>query len=334
MPENIEIDFTSGTKAMSVGVVLAGFHFRCNRLNYVSGKRKNGIVISGTEKIISIPTAEILASEELKLALNMIEHLRFDSALQVLESIHPEILSEKDRALHKNLQKIAGAYKYWDLFHHNKFLELYNKVEFDKLTDQFRLPSGSLEIINVINKNVKDKALKKVNDKRIFEYIIVDLFCNAWRRFYEGKYDDAVARLYRTIELLAQTQLQIKYHIITNDVDINRLPPAFSDRLNHNKDPKDGRIKIGLQQDYQLLKELKDPLGERVCDNSELQELLRKRNHSILAHGLTPVGKETADKLLTQTLDLITSMVEDFTDLTQKLNFPWLAHTLARTLNL
>jgi len=45
-------------------------------------------------------------------------------------------------------------------------------------------------------------------------YNIADLINNAKRRgTEEKKYDDAVARLYRTIELIAHHQLKTKYNI-------------------------------------------------------------------------------------------------------------------------
>ncbi len=54
-PEDIVIDYTSDTKAMSAGVTIAGIKSKIGSLVYVSGKRDNrGVVISGTERLISL----------------------------------------------------------------------------------------------------------------------------------------------------------------------------------------------------------------------------------------------------------------------------------------
>lgn len=52
-------------------------------------------------------------------------------------------------------------------------------------------------------------------------------------------------------------------------------------------------MKIGLVKSYRLLGDLDDPLG-LYCRQTEswLLNALSKRNGSLLAHGLTPVGPE------------------------------------------
>jgi len=52
-----------------------------------------------------------------------------------------------------------------------------------------------------------------------YDLLIADILNNARRRMKEGKYDDAMARLYRTVELIAQYRLKMKYEIDTSDVD-------------------------------------------------------------------------------------------------------------------
>ena len=44
-PEEIQLDFTSGTKAMSSGAVLSAIYNQCSSIKYITGKRKNGVVI-------------------------------------------------------------------------------------------------------------------------------------------------------------------------------------------------------------------------------------------------------------------------------------------------
>ena len=92
------------------------------------------------------------------------------------------------------------------------------------------------------------------------ESLVVDLLNNASRRAEEGKYDDAVARLYRCIELIAQIKLKERFGIDTSDVDLKLIPEEVKDELERKRDEK-GRIKIGLSDSYKLLSAFNDELG-------------------------------------------------------------------------
>jgi len=60
-PKDIVADFTSGTKAMAAGLVLACVRCRIGALHYVWGNRDNeGRVISGTERLAEIEVGELL----------------------------------------------------------------------------------------------------------------------------------------------------------------------------------------------------------------------------------------------------------------------------------
>ena len=50
--------------------------------------------------------------------------------------------------------------------------------------------------------------------------MLASIINNSKRRGKENKFDDAVARLYRSFELIAQIRLLEKYNIDTNRVDI------------------------------------------------------------------------------------------------------------------
>lgn len=59
----------------------------------------------------------------------------------------------------------------------------------------------------------------------------------------------------------------------------------------------DGKIKIGLIKDFELLAELDDDLGKYFIENrNKINNLTQNRNNSILAHGLESLNKEDFDK--------------------------------------
>ncbi|OQA17126.1 MAG: CRISPR-associated protein (Cas_Cas02710) [Chloroflexi bacterium ADurb.Bin360] len=121
---------------------------------------------------------------------------------------------------------------------------------------------------------------------------VLDLLNNAQRRAARGRYDDAVARLYRAIEMLAQIRLkQREPSLEASDLQVNLLPEALRSKYEALREPAErGKIRLGLRQDYDLLAELSDPLGNVYQGLSErLLQALLCRNESILAHGQKPI---------------------------------------------
>jgi CRISPR-associated protein (TIGR02710 family) len=133
-------------------------------------------------------------------------------------------------------------------------------------------------------------------------YYIADLINNAKRRGKDEKrYDDAVARLYRTTELIAQHQLKIKYNINTSAVKPHDIPEELIQKWSINQNTQ--KIKLSLEKDYELLNAKKDPLGTKFTQDKKLKDLLNKRNTSILAHNLKPVTQKTYTELHQKTIE-------------------------------
>jgi len=315
-PQEIEIDFTTGTKAMTGGAVLSAvFHF-CGSLKYITGDRKDGVVIDGTEKFLSLSPESVFALQELYLARRFILELRFEPALRILDSINAFLLDNYQRALLENLKSTARAYNCWEAFDHKRFSGYYGKINFNQPEIlSFRVQDG-------VPKRLVDisKALEK---GKITEDVLADISNNARRRFDEGRYDDALSRLYRLTEMLAQWELsRPSFEINTSDVDIQKIPPekkSYFDGLRN----KDGKIKIGLQKSYELLNFLASPLGGLFLNDEKIQALLAKRNYSILAHGTEPISREACQSLFERVESLVASRITKFQELRKELEFPW-----------
>jgi len=156
------------------------------------------------------------------------------------------------------------------------------------------------KFVEQIEKNIDFLKLRNKNKK----CLLIDLINNAERRIKEGKYDDAVARLYRCVELIAQIRLL--------DYDFNEIDEKEKNKFNLEKiknkgidtekyekyADENGRVKLGMEKKFELLKDLGWAEAEEIyLQNNTLKNLLQKRNNSILAHGLEPVKKETAEQL-------------------------------------
>ncbi len=331
-PDEIEADYTSGTKAMTAGLTLAATAFRCGSLRYISGERAHGVVISGTERFLSIPPSRVLAYHDLQLALQLFRDLQFEAARRLLREISPALLDDHSRRLHASLGKLVDAYDRWDKFEHACFKEHYQHPDPD--LHELAAMQVSGQVIGCVQKMAAARNPKYTRDWRdqITQDHLADLWNNAERRQREGKYDDAVARLYRLTEMLAQYRLACEHGINAADVDIEglkgRIPEELRGALAAQRSGDRAKVQLGLRTSYQLLAALSDPLGDALPagpnKHSPLTDLLARRNASILAHGLEPVGEQTARELSAEVARLAHTIVPDFAERCAALQFPWL----------
>jgi len=201
----IIIDYTSGTKTMTTSAAICAMLYQ-KKLSLVAGKRgENGVVIPGTE---AARVQNLFAAYDkylLDRAKEAFNSYRFGEAMGYLD----RIVALEDTEEYKKLVK---AYDLWDKFEHEK---------------AFQMLAGVKAGETAYNKSFLGRLM---NARAREDFILVDLMNNARRRMEEGKYDDAVARLYRTVELIAQYRLKMKYEIDTSDVDTWHLKTLGMER--------------------------------------------------------------------------------------------------------
>jgi len=313
---DIDIDFTSGTKAMTSALVLAGLAFDCGNIKYITGDRKNGVVIAGTENITVFSPNKLKAFEQLSLAKRLIYELRFDTACDLVAGINEDILDDFNKEKRKSLYHLAVAYGYWDRFKHRETRGEIEKAQAEKFHDlQSLIPSKETKRLLVKIGNDIEKELPTWE-------IMADIYCNAQRRFDEGKYDDALARIYRLTEMLAQMVLKKAYGIDSSNIDLSKVPEQIHQDLKNNRD-QDGKIQVGLMKDYEILNALEDELGQNFLKNNPFQKLLKKRNRTILAHGFFPVSEKECKDAFAHFDELVALKNPDFGKLCNDLTFPW-----------
>lgn len=315
-PEVIEVDYTSGTKAMTAGLVLAAVACRCGTLSYISGERRSGVVMSGTERVVPIEPRKIWADERLRLAREYCRVLRFEAALSLLDDVNPAWLDAYERQLADGIRTVATGYGAWDRFEFARATG-----ELGKLADG---PVAELRPFQPPDRAVLGRLLDLKPETGLTADRLADLFNNAGRRLAEGRYDDALARLYRLAEMFAQWILRKDFAIETADVDVAKVPDELREALAATRNAV-GPIQIGLEWDYRLLKAKGHEVGRRF-DHGEfagIGVLLKQRNESLLAHGLAPIGKKDVESLKDKILDLIAIEVPDIRERSADLEFPW-----------
>ncbi|MEE1150859.1 MAG: TIGR02710 family CRISPR-associated CARF protein [Methanobrevibacter sp.] len=298
---DIIMDYTSGTKTMSAAMASCGMFYSKDLIS-VGGDRSTGEVSRGTEIINYQNIYKIYDKFALMRTRNNFNANRFRACIDILNYI-------VDLNIHKDsLMHLCKAYYAWDnmdfedAYVHLRKVNL-NQVEFMEVKNDIKFNLKALG--NIINS-------KSVNLKNC--YILASLINNSIRRSEEFKYDDAIARLYRSFELIAQIELT-KYNIKSSDIDVSVLKQNnVSDEfiMDLEKTREDGKIRIGLEKDFMLLNELGNDLGKYYVDNeSKIKNLTRKRNNSILAHGLDSLTQNDFDEFLDIVLNLSYSLDKD-----------------------
>ena len=271
------IDYTSGTKTMTMSAAFASMLYR-KKLYFISGERKDGVVIRGTEKAISqnlYPIYDDLMITKIKELFNI---NRFEAGKTLLEDI--------TKAQKETYSNLFNAYYYFDNVDYEtaqsyfQFKDFVN--EWPELKPQFQKNAKALSFLN------RNHDLQEY-------YVLGSLLNNARRRAEENKYDDAIARLYRSLELIAQIRLKKEYDIDTSDVNVEILKQHHVE-LNFISN-QTGTVKISLDQDYKLLDALGDELGKFYMENNpQVLSSLSSRNNSILAHGLNSQTEKEYNK--------------------------------------
>jgi CRISPR-associated protein (TIGR02710 family) len=323
--EQIYIDFTSGTKAMSAGVAWAGTFLEVQALVYVAGKRERGQagrVISGTERLITLRPVEFIVDRLRRDIVPLFNSYQFEACLKMVRDVYkrttdPEITDE-----FKLIETLINAYLYWDIFNHKEAHRLLLSLPKQIHGWQIDLSQNKGFINRLVKGIERFEATGKIEDK-YSEFLLADLLVNTERRAREGKYDDAVARLYRTVELIAQLLLS-KKGIDTSNVDVERLPQGLKERYEAMRNPK-GVIEIAQAKAYQLLEDLGVDIGRKFKENKTLRNSLKQRNHSILAHGLAPVASDDYETLCEEVNKLAVYSFPELTKLKTQAEFPELS---------
>ncbi len=306
--EEVYIDITFGTKAMTAALYLSGFVEGALGVSYISGERdpETGRVVSGTEKLIKVTFWNPAAIFAAKRAIRLHNAHLYGSALQLLDEIAGVAsripnLGPKMGALYKI---ISVAY-HWDRFEFSRAADVlgsFSEEELRHLWELLGLP-GKPEA-NFL-KALEDYLLSLEGLNPSLAWELID---SAERRASIGFWEDATARLYRAMEFIGQVTLsRLGYFdgkVFKGIGEFPNLPAELRQSLE-----KDTEV-LGLRDVYRRLKALGHPLGDEVIAGNyevkpEVGAILSARNRSILAHGFKPGGEEAYSRFRGLVLKLV-----------------------------
>ena len=334
---NIIGDFTVGTKPMVAGLVLACIDQECDYV-YLGESDENsrhdgmGPVKSGQEKTKDQENPyENYAINEFRSGREFFNKYQFIAAFENFNNAEMKLKYPDLKERSKIFVKIVRFYEAWDKFNDdldeiplNNYLQdiILDKINSkENLREYFENEIPDFHRQMKLNKRFLDKKITDKTSESI-SYYLPDLLNNAQRRICEGKYDDAVARLYRAMELISQIRLN-QYNLLNNSqidmdktffIDKEKVKKKASKEVlaeieNWNpkgwKKPNIEYLDFDSGNNYKLLNffskdekyDLTESTRKLVSNYYKINSQVQKRNTSILAHGLKPLNKREAKNL-------------------------------------
>lgn len=303
-------DYTGGTKTMTVALGLAAVESGWE-LSLVRGARTDLVkVVDGTEMASLANTWEVRIQQRMEEAYTLFNQFAYSSAGELLESLlrSSPLNPDSERTI-RNWVGLCRGFDAWDRFDHHRAAQLLAPFQ-SQVVPQWKL-------LKILAGQARGNGYE----------MVFDLVLNAERRASRGRYDDAVARLYRALEMLAQARMSQ----LTPPLDSSKLDPALLPESLRAKyegiDSGSNLKKLGLRQDYELLADLNDPLGEVFTSmKGRVLDTLDKRNNSILAHGNSPLGQTDYKSMHTHVETLIQNGLVALKVTRNAAQFPCLTH--------
>lgn len=210
-----------------------------------------------------------------------------------------------------NARLLAGIFQAYERWDHIQYKEAYDKLSSALSTVRgcFDL-SGQLEILE---KQLDTLKLLKSGNNLESSYNIVDLYFNTVRRFDNGQYTEVLARFWRLYEGILYYRLREKHNIEPTDLrkskgNVGKIEEYYKANVKELKSinlSKTDAVLAKVFRDKEYIDFTEDSAiyyhderQDNINIGKTLDELRRKRNDSIVAHGMIPINRSDAEKSL------------------------------------
>ena len=304
--KDIVLDATGGTTPLRVGAALAAMmrnvqivHQRVKQDRYTGG----GWQAYSSEDIELLQMGNPLEETGLLRAGQAVELFNrrdYGAAALVFEDILQNVLGMERTHYYRGVLLLSEGYGAWDAADYPTALKRLSAAR-EELNVSFLAPAladRAAALVNRIATNLPflGKMMENGRENLSLENV-VDMVENARRRIVDqGRYDDGVARLYRSVEMWHQWRLQNYYSISTKAVKWKeQVDESIRKQFLEAVQTKELPRQLGLKH-ARILDHLLE--GKGLVDDAEFQGLLSARNSSILAHGMIPIRPQTAENFL------------------------------------
>lgn len=291
----LKLDYTGGTKSMAAAAVMVGTRFGIDLFVTTSANadRDQAKPVKAGQTTIAAGSKKLACLDALEFEFPVL--FKAGEYRAITASITRILKTETDPAISRRLQRLrglcSGLYA-WDNFEYqNAYKELRSFLKVEKFKSAALNLKKIIWCIRELSSEDPDPDAIKGNGYEV----VRDVLANAKRRYQTERFDDAVSRLYRAVELLAQCRLRYAHGIDPGACPFDRLP----DKMKPHFKGQD-TIKLALQNCYEFLSEMPDdPLGRLYLNwKSKIIGALTARNDSFLAHGLKPIGQKQYDETI------------------------------------
>ena len=296
-PADVLVDYTGGTKTMSAALVLAATEL-FDQFSYVGGEQRGkgglGVTVDGKERTHyqTNPWSD-LAIREVERACDLWAGCQFDSAAKMLREVAPRV---PQRLRFETVAEIADAMAARHRLNFRDAQKLLGGAArqlpalFDGGDDAglVAFAQGAIEVCAACTKGVATTEFLR------------ELLDNTLRTAAQGRFEDAAARLYRAMEMQGQLWLA---EVTQGAFQNGRLKPDTAlpsplAALAFCQPGARGEVSLSLEQIYLALHQLGDARAGTVASDLALEKnscwrlATKKRNTSILAHGVQPIGAD------------------------------------------
>lgn len=323
------VDISGGVKVMGTSLAAAAFWLRIPVI-YQLGEEVGGAIKPFSEHLTQLQNPFVyFGSAELRSICELFGHAEYDAALAVCRNLSD---TTGDRGILGALQILTDfihVYRDWDAFGHSrptddltrKLATRLQKVVHDMQRLGINFAKGVQLQQNIDFLRQIEQTWQAEQRNQIDPYRLVDIFASAQRRAASGKYDDAVARLYRCLEMSASFCLlqecaigDVKAPVFDYFVrlfgSLESLSAEFAKQARYPMPMS----RLGLNDQMILLGLSAKPAHKTIAGiyrGMERDGLLEMRNRSILAHGTVSVGQAEYEEFEKKSADILSRVIGD-----------------------
>jgi CRISPR-associated protein (TIGR02710 family) len=297
--EEVLLDATGGTTPMRLGAALAAMtrgiemvHQRMPQV-YMEGRWER----DESREVEVAPMGNPLEATGLLRegqAIELFNRRDYGAAGLVFGDIASKVSGAERGHYYRGLLLLSEGYAAWDVADYGVALQKLREAR-EEMGVEFSegdLAERAAALVDRVSVHLP--FLGKVRGRLSLENV-VDMLENARRRIADqGRYDDGVARLYRCVEMWHQWRLGER-SISTEKVVWEKIDEKVRERFLEEARLNEPSRVLALDH-ARLLDHILN--GGTTEDEAVLRDLLQKRNHSILAHGLQPIEKKSTVRFL------------------------------------
>lgn len=308
----IDVDYTSGTKAMSSAAAMAAVSRDVDHAHYAVGPRDATGRATRTNRVVSLDLSGPVLDHKLRELGAMFDRGEFTAVAEAIDNILPRCSAGKFQDRLKSLRRLSTVYASWDRF---QWKQARGTIQSCHRNSGFKAAGwdcGALE--------QQEAFLETCRQSPRSAQRVVDLWANAERLIQRERFDDAVLRCYRLVEYILQIRFGDVFQIdklnSTEKVPVEVLqdgcPQLLQTLETRGRLNSRDQVSLGLAETIYALAESGDPFGRAAFanywgegfsespgdPNGRLKNKLDIRNDSFLAHGASPVSDSPARELL------------------------------------